>query len=237
MEGVGERGGVGKGRLEGRKTEGAERRGAAGREPSLIFFFPFFFPFSSRWSASADGSPFRYRTASTRAMWTVALASAALTTRMAGSVGSRTSSPLMVQSLSASEVSRLSSAALAYLGDSVFETHARQYLLWPPLRHRDLVNLVRTFSCAEGQSAALKRLHDSGIIFSEEEEAWLRRGRNSAGRGPRRAAPGEYRDASSLECLLGYLHLTDRTRCEEILDFILGDPALHKLKADLSSLE
>jgi ribonuclease-3 family protein len=130
----------------------------------------------------------------------------------------------MLQALSDTEIGRLSSATLAYLGDSVFETYARQRLMWPPLRHRDLVDLVRTFSCAEGQSAGLKRLRDSGFVFSEEEEAWLRRGRNSAGKGPKHAAPREYRDASSLECLLGFLHLTDSRRCEEILDLIIGAP-------------
>jgi len=131
----------------------------------------------------------------------------------------------MGQALSATEIGRLSSATLAYLGDSVFETHARQRLMWPPLRHGALVDLVRTFSCAEGQSAGLKRLHDSGFVLSEEEESWLRRGRNSAGRGPKRASPADYRAASSLECLLGYLHLTNSKRCEELLDIIIDAPS------------
>jgi ribonuclease-3 family protein len=96
--------------------------------------------------------------------------------------------------------------------------------MWPPLRHRDLVDRVRAFSCAEGQSAGLQRLLDSGFVFSAEEEALLRRGRNSAGRGPKHAAPREYRNASSLECLLGFLHLTDSKRCEKILDLIIGAP-------------
>lgn len=150
--------------------------------------------------------------------------SVAIALRPPVGLGHRTSPPSMLQVLSDAEVARLSSATLAYLGDSVFETYARKRLMWPPLRHRDLVDLVRTFSCAEGQSAGLKRLLDSGFVLSEKEEALLRRGRNSAGRGPKHAAPGEYRDASSLECLLGFLHLTDSRRCEEILDFIICAP-------------
>lgn len=158
-------------------------------------------------------------------MWAfVALAHFALAPSAPGRTLRRGGRPAMLQALSNVQIARLSSATLAYLGDSVFETHARQRLLWPPLRHGDLVERVRSYSCAEGQSAALDRLLANGFALSAEEEAWMRRGRNSAGRGPKRAAPGEYRAASSLECLLGYLHLTNSTRCTEVLDFLIDAP-------------
>ena len=50
---------------------------------------------------------------------------------------------------------------------------------------------------------------------------WLRRGRNASARGPRRLDPKIYRASTSIECLIGYLHLTDRARCTALLEFCM----------------
>ena len=100
------------------------------------------------------------------------------------------------------------------MGDSVFELHARERLLWPPQKVHALSGQVTKLACAEGQSAALARLR-SEFFLSDEEEDWLRRGRNAASRGPARVKHTVYRDASALECLLGVLHLTDKRRRQE----------------------
>ena len=53
-------------------------------------------------------------------------------------------------------------------------------------------------------------------ILTEEEEAYFRRGRNLGhGSVPKRATVSEYRAATGMEALFGYLHLTgqaDRIR-------------------------
>ena len=118
----------------------------------------------------------------------------------------------------------VSPVALAYLGDAVYELHVRQALLHPPRKHNDYCLEVRDLACAHGQHSALERLVAGSETFalSEVELDWIRRGRNASGRGPRTASPQVYRAASSLETLLGYLHLADSARCAEVMDFLLS---------------
>ena len=115
---------------------------------------------------------------------------------------------------------RSSPAAIAYLGDAVFEAYVREHFLWPPRKLDALNDLARPLVRAEGQEAALARLiKDFGL--SEEELDWARRGRNASGRGPSRVSAKTYKAATSFECLIGYLHLSDRARLVEVLDFVL----------------
>ena len=70
---------------------------------------------------------------------------------------------------------------------------------------------------------ALARLRASeNVVLTAEEEEWLRRGRNAAARGPSRVKPAVYRDASALECLLGWLHLTDPERLGQVVDCVFA---------------
>jgi len=123
------------------------------------------------------------------------------------------------------QLGRLSPAALSYVGDSVYELHARERLLWPPQKVNTLSQRVTKLACAEGQCAALARLR-AEFVLSDEEEEWLRRGRNASARGPSRVKVQVYRDASALECLFGFLHLTDKPRLNEVCDFLFAPEAL-----------
>ena len=115
-------------------------------------------------------------------------------------------------------VGQSSPAALAYVGDCVFELEARSRNLWPPRKLNALNGAVGVFTCAEGQCAMLERLQ-AGFAMTEDEQEWLRRGRNASGRGPRRLDPKVYRAASALETLVGYLYLSDRARLEQLFEF------------------
>ena len=117
---------------------------------------------------------------------------------------------------------RLSPVALAYLGDSVFEQAVRQRLLWPPAKINIVSSRVQKIVCAEGQAALLAHVR-KGFGLTEDEEDWLRRGRNASPRGPRRLDPNVYRASTALECLVGYLHMTDGSRCQALLDYCLSD--------------
>jgi len=119
-------------------------------------------------------------------------------------------------------IGQSSPAALAYLGDAVFELEARSRNLWPPRKLNALNGAVGVFTCAEGQCAMLERLQE-GFAMTEDEQEWLRRGRNASGRGPRRLDPKVYRAASSLETLVGYLYLSDRARLEQLFEFAFAD--------------
>ena len=119
---------------------------------------------------------------------------------------------------------RLAPVTIAYLGDAVWELEARERALWPPNKLDTLSTQVQDICCAEGQYAVLERIvADFGL--TEGELDWLRRGRNASARGPRRLEPKVYRASTSLETLVGVLHLTDRVRLAELFDFVWADKA------------
>ena len=133
-----------------------------------------------------------------------------------------TASALIARPPASELLNRLSPATIAYLGDAVFETAVRERLLWPPAKINEVSSRVQAVVCAEGQHALLQRITaDFGL--TEEEHDWLRRGRNASGRGPRRLDPKVYRAASSLETLVGVLHLTDPGRLGSLLEFVLAN--------------
>jgi len=116
--------------------------------------------------------------------------------------------------LSLTEIRRLSPAALAYLGDAIYELHVRRQRLFPPDRleryHQQVVKRVRSSAQAKLLLALLPYL-------SPEEQAIVRWGRNGCGRPPRHLSLVDYQNASGLETILGYLYLTNPDRLRSIL--------------------
>ncbi|MBD2296585.1 ribonuclease III [Anabaena sphaerica FACHB-251] len=118
------------------------------------------------------------------------------------------------QPISQAQVQQISPAALAYLGDAIYELYVRMFFLWPQQRpeiyHRLVVAQVR----AETQALHLRSL--TPHLRSNELEI-VRRGRNAATGRPKRLNPEIYQQATSLETLVGYLYLTDYPRLTELL--------------------
>ena len=117
-----------------------------------------------------------------------------------------------------SDIKEISTAALAYLGDSVIELLVRQKLVEEGFS--DSGNLNREslkYVKAGAQAAAMHRLIP---ILSDEESSVYKRGRNmSGGNVPRSATMSEYRSATGMEALFGYLHLCGRQeRIRELFD-------------------
>ena len=101
----------------------------------------------------------------------------------------------------------LPALTLAYLGDTIFDLYVRTYLA-ETLRmqvhalHLEAAKRV----CAKGQADAYYCIADQ---LNEEEQAAFRRGRNAhSGTVPKNARVRDYRVATGLEALLGYLYLT-----------------------------
>lgn len=121
------------------------------------------------------------------------------------------------RSLSLSQIQQLSPAALAYIGDAVYELFIRQHYLIPPQRihafHQQVVAQVR----AEAQAQHLQTLIPH---LTEVEMTWLKRGRNAVTNRPRRVDAETYQQATSLETLIGYLYLTDLQRLFDLLNLL-----------------
>ena len=121
------------------------------------------------------------------------------------------------ETLSFAQVQRLSPAALAYLGDAVYELHVRRCYLFPPKRsenyHQQVVAQVR----AESQARHLRSLQP---YLTSPEQALLKRGRNAVSTRHKRVDPEIYQQATSLETLVGYLYLTDPARLLELFSHL-----------------
>ena len=116
------------------------------------------------------------------------------------------------------DVKQVSTAALAYLGDGVWELLVRQMLVEKGISDSRRLNTEALgYVTASAQAAAVKGLL---ALLTEEEEAIYRRGRNIGHTNvPKRATVMEYRMATGLEALFGYLQLSGRTdRTRELFD-------------------
>ncbi len=115
-----------------------------------------------------------------------------------------------------------STASLAYLGDCVLELCVRQYLVKSGLSSSATLNKrALDFVRATAQAEAMKRLQPYLI---EEEEAIFRRGRNVGHTNtPKSATVAEYRAATGMEALFGWLHLAGRQKRIDELFLIAYD--------------
>jgi ribonuclease III family protein len=118
---------------------------------------------------------------------------------------------------SISDLREYSPVTLAYIGDSVYELYIRSYLLKDAnltsyMLHRSAVKYVS----AKNQAKILDRLIDK--LF-EDELNIVRRARNQKTVSlPKNALPEDYKQATALEALVGYLYLKkDYQRMQELL--------------------
>ena len=98
---------------------------------------------------------------------------------------------------------------LAFLGDAVYEMVIRSIVVTGRNQavskfHRETIHLVN----AGVQARMAKTLRE---VFTEEEKAVYRRGRNAkAATSAKNASIGEYRSATGFEAVLGYLYLQEK---------------------------
>jgi ribonuclease-3 family protein len=121
---------------------------------------------------------------------------------------------LQARGITPDKIDTLAPNSLAYIGDAVYELYVRTHYLVPPKRiavyHRQVVAQVR----AETQATILEFLRGE---LTEAEQDIVRRGRNAATKHPRRLSPEIYRQATSLETLIGYLYLKNPQRLMKLL--------------------
>lgn len=114
---------------------------------------------------------------------------------------------------------------LAYVGDAVFELYVRQFLVSLPNHKSDYLHKSATrFVSAKAQRELLERWQP---LLTEEEADVVRRGRNAkSGSAPKNADLHDYRHATALECLVGYLYYSHRLeRLHELLQAAFEDGA------------
>ena len=110
-----------------------------------------------------------------------------------------------------SSLNSYSSASLAYLGDCALEICVREYLV----RELGLSSSAKLnkaaleFVTAPKQAEAMKNILD---LLTDEESDVFHRGRNMGHSNvPKSATVSQYRSATGMEALFGYLYLSGKT--------------------------
>ena len=121
------------------------------------------------------------------------------------------------------QIRGISSIGLAHMGDAVYELLVRTWLCAhgkAPGKglHRATVALV----CAPKQAELAQRILP---LLTEEEQAVFRRGRNANVHSiPAHASRAQYQQATALEALLGWLHLSGRhDRVEQLFAVMMEE--------------
>ena len=114
-------------------------------------------------------------------------------------------------------INELTTPALAYLGDAVIELYVRERLVGAGYSTSAALNQKSLdYVRAGAQARAMQKILP---LLSDEEQAIFRRGRNMGhGNVPKGATVAEYRNATGMEVLAGYLHVSgEQERLCELL--------------------
>jgi len=115
---------------------------------------------------------------------------------------------LEIKDFSESDIREMSPLALAYIGDACYEILVRSVVLDkkknPNKLHKESINYVR----AKSQRDLFEKIED---LLSHDEMRIFKRGRNAKSHTvPKNADPIDYRVATGVEALFGYLYLLKR---------------------------
>lgn len=122
--------------------------------------------------------------------------------------------------LKGDDILMLSPLQLAYVGDAVYELLIRTYLLRVGLNVNELHKLTTRYVKAKAQADIAHSIEE---ILTEEENSYIRKGRNAKTHSsPKNADLIDYKYATGFECLFGYLYLTGQDkRIDEIFKRII----------------
>ena len=119
------------------------------------------------------------------------------------------SSELWFPQLPAKKPSLMPPLALAYIGDAVYEVAVRQHVLSKPnLRPHHMHVQSTKYVSAKAQAQVLVSIEQDLV---DDEKNIVRQGRNAkSGTIPKNANVSDYRYATALESLIGYLYYMGR---------------------------
>ncbi len=119
------------------------------------------------------------------------------------------------------DIREVPTSVLAYVGDAVYELYIRMHIVsriggQSGVLHKKAVKYVS----ATSQAHAVRVLYDE---LTEEEQSVFRRGKNGhQGSMAKNASPADYKYATGLETLIGYLYLSgNEERMEELIRRII----------------
>lgn len=109
-----------------------------------------------------------------------------------------------------SKVIQLSALTLAFIGDSVYTLFVRERALEiMDAKPNKINNYCKGYVCATAQAKAYRKIESE---LTEDEKNIAHRARNShPANKAKNATAADYMNATALEALIGYLHLSGKT--------------------------
>lgn len=107
---------------------------------------------------------------------------------------------------------------LAFVGDAVLSLQVREYLISLGITNLDKLQKTSTeYVSAKAQAGFIRELIDKDLL-TEDEMLYFKRGRNAKSYSvAKNQTVGDYRSATGLESLWGYLYLNkEEKRLEEL---------------------
>lgn len=117
------------------------------------------------------------------------------------------------------ELITMSPLVLAYIGDTIYESYIREYLIRKNINKKvnDLHKSAVKYVKAKAQATIMHELESE---LTEEELRIYKRGRNQKSHtSPKNADIIDYKHATGFEALVGYLYLRNE---KERLDYIIS---------------
>lgn len=117
----------------------------------------------------------------------------------------------------------MNNLVMAFLGDAVYELHVREYLINKGIsKVKELQSEAIKYVSATSQRRILEELINREFL-TDEELIIVNRGRNASSHSNKTTDIITYKKATGLECLIGYLYKNNLERCNEVLNYIVGE--------------
>ena len=119
---------------------------------------------------------------------------------------------------------QMQALALAYIGDSIYDIMSREYVMKNHLgKINDLHRTVSTLVSARAQASFMKHILENNILTDIEESIYIRGKNQKNNSKAKNASIMEYKLATGLEAVFGYLYL-EKTfeRLEEMFNYIIN---------------
>lgn len=119
------------------------------------------------------------------------------------------------------EAHLINGVALAYIGDAYYELRIRKYLLSLGItKVNELHKSAIKFTAGSVQASLMDTFFEKDLL-SETELNYFKKGRNASGPGRKNIDIATYHKSTGFESMMGYLYLTDITRCDELIDIAI----------------
>ncbi len=114
---------------------------------------------------------------------------------------------------------------LAYLGDSIYETYVRKYLIDKGIsKVKNLQNEAVKLVSATAQASILKKMIQLNVLTEEEKNIVINARNHKNSHKPKNCDVITYKYATGLEALIGYLYYKNKLkRIDELMYYVINN--------------